>query len=145
MFLGQHRHSVDAKGRLTIPADYRELLAAGSAYITLGFDRNLMVLPELAFNKTYEGLIHMSMTDSMTRLLRRLIIGNAVRVEWDKMGRILIPQYLRETTELNSDAVIVGIGDSFEIWAPQHWAGQEAKLRDADANEHRFQALNLSM
>jgi MraZ protein len=78
-------------------------------------------------------------------LLRRLIIGNAAHVEWDKMGRILIPHHLREAIELNSEAVIVGIGDSFEIWAPQHWAVQEAKLFDAETNEHRFRALNLSM
>jgi MraZ protein len=145
MFSGQHRHSVDAKGRLTIPANYRELLAAGSAYITMGFDRNLLVMPEPAYEKTYASLVQNTMTDSTARLLRRLIIGNAAHVEWDKMGRILIPHHLREAIELNSEAVIVGIGDSFEIWAPQHWAVQEAKLFDAETNEHRFRALNLSM
>jgi MraZ protein len=76
MFLGQFQHNLDDKGRLMIPARYRELLAAG-AYITQGFDRCLMVMTDLHFRQVYDRINSMNPTDTSTRLLRRLILSNA--------------------------------------------------------------------
>ena len=144
MFLGQYQHTIDSKGRLTIPARYRELLVAEGAYITRGFDQNLLVLTVPAFDQIYQRVNHMNMTDPMTRLLRRLIFSGADLVSVDKAGRILIPQFLRESVGLDSEAVIVGVGDYFEIWSPESWSNQMDTLDDPEANAQRFVALDLS-
>lgn len=144
MFLGQFEHTVDEKGRMTIPARFRELLEGG-AYVTQGFDSNLIVLPTGAFQQIYQRVNQLSMTDPTTRQLKRLIFSYATRLEFDKAGRILLPQFLRETAGLDGAAVVVGVGDYFEIWSVQHWADQNDNLRDADANSQRFAALDLSL
>jgi MraZ protein len=144
MFLGQYQHNIDNKGRLTIPARYRELLASEGAYITRGFDQNLMVLTISAFEQIYQRVNRMSMTDPMARLLKRLIFAGAEQVNVDRSGRILIPQYLRNAAHLDGDVMVVGVGDYFEIWSTEQWAGQIAQLEDAEANAQRFMALNLS-
>ena len=143
MFLGQYSHTIDEKGRLTIPARYRELLQEG-AYITQGFDRNLMVMTIDYFDRIYERVNSMSMTNPNARLLKRLIFANADRVEVDKTGRILLQQFLRDSAHLDGTGIIVGVGDYFEIWSPDLWSPQISMLQDAEANDQRFAALDLS-
>lgn len=144
MFLGQFYHNLDEKGRLTVPARYRELLAAEGAYLIQGFDQNLMVLTSPTFEAISRRVNAMNMTDPNARLLRRLIFSTADRVEIDRAGRILLPQFLRQTVGLEGDVVIVGVGDYFEIWSAERWSSQAAQLQDADANAQRFGALTLS-
>jgi MraZ protein len=143
MFLGQYQHSLDEKGRLTIPARFRDLLDQG-AYITQGFDKNLMVMSPAAFEQVYERITSVSLTDPSARLLRRLIFSNAYPVEVDKAGRILVPQSLRQFLTLDKEAMVVGQGEYFEIWLPADWNQQVKNLQDADANAHRFSAFNLA-
>ena len=143
MFLGQYQHSLDEKGRLTIPARFRELLSNG-AYITQGFDKNLMVLTAEAFEQVLERITSISLTDPTARLLRRLIFSNAFQVEVDKAGRILVPQISRQFLNLENEAIVVGQGEYFEIWLPAEWEKQMANLQDAEANAHRFSAFNLA-
>ncbi len=144
MFLGQYQHSLDSKGRLTIPSRFREAMIADGAYVTQGFDCNLMVLTVPAFEHISQRVNQLSMTEPTARLLKRLIFSTAELVEVDKAGRILIPEFLRFATRLESEAIIVGTGDYFEIWSPGLWAEQTAKLQDADANAQRFALLDLS-
>lgn len=144
MFLGQYEHTIDEKGRMTIPARFRELLQEG-AFITTGFDRNLMVLTADSFEKIYDRVNHLSMTDPIARQLKRLIFANADRLEFDRAGRILIPQKLREAVQLTSEAVVLGVGDYFEIWSPNLWQQQNELLSDTEANAQRFSALDLSL
>ena len=94
MFLGNFQHNLDDKGRLMIPARFREMLEGG-AYITQGFDKCLMVMTEDYFKQVYERIEAMNLADPTARLLRRLILSNAYPVEVDKVGRILVPQNLR--------------------------------------------------
>lgn len=144
MFLGQFQHNLDDKGRLMIPARYRELLAAG-AYITQGFDRCLMVMTDVHFNQVYERINSMNPADNTTRLLRRLILSNAYAVDVDKVGRILVPQNLRNFIGIDSgELVVAGQGDYFEVWTPEEWQLQMDKLQDVEANEQRFATLDLS-
>lgn len=143
MFLGQYQHTLDNKGRLTIPARYRDLLNDG-AYLTQGFDRNLMVMTVSAFEALSRRVNSMSITDSRARLLRRLLFSNGERVDVDKAGRILIPQFLRQSASLDSDAIVVGGGDYFEIWSPGHWAEQAVRLNDAEANADLFSIFDIS-
>jgi MraZ protein len=145
MFLGEYRHSIDNKDRLTVPVRYRELMDEG-AYILRGFDQNLMVLT----TKTFEAISHridqMSLTDPLARSLRRLIIGSASRVEIDKAGRILIPDFLCQKAGITCEheAVLVGQGNYFEIWSSEEWALQQQALDQSEANVERFKVLDLS-
>ena len=143
MFLGQFQHSIDDKGRLMVPARFRELLEGG-AYITQGFDKCLMVLTETYFKEVYERINAMNLADPTARLLRRLILSNAYPVEVDKVGRILVPGNLRQVVALETETVVAGQGEYFEIWTPADWAGQMAQISDTEANNQRFSTLNLS-
>ena len=144
MFLGQYRHNLDAKGRLTIPARYRDILAADGAYVLQGFDRNLMILPVPIYEAVSRRARQMNLTDPSARLLKRLIFSTAGRVEVDRAGRILLPQFLREHAGLDGDVVIVGAGDYFEIWSPALWSDQAEQLQDVEANAQRFLSLELT-
>ena len=142
MFLGQYQHALDDKGRLTIPAVFRDSLAEG-AFISQGFDRNLMVMTATYFQQVYQRINAMSITDPAARLLRRLILSSAYQVEVDKAGRILLPQNLRQFLGMNGEAMIIGQGEYFEVWTPAEWGRQMQTLQDAEANAQRFQALDL--
>ena len=143
MFLGHFQHNLDDKGRLMIPARFRELLAAG-AFITQGFDKCLMVMTDVYFKEVYDRISAMNLTDPMARLLRRLILSNAYPVEADKVGRILIPQNLRQVITLEGEAIVAGQGEYFEVWTPAAWNEQMAQLQDLETNDQRFAMLDLS-
>ena len=143
MFLGQFQHNLDDKGRLMIPARFRELLEGG-AYITQGFDKCLMVMTEAYFKQVYERIEAMNLADPAARLLRRLILSNAYAVEVDKVGRILLPQNLRAFLQVDGDAIVAGQGEYFEVWTPAEWKTQMDNLQDVEANEQRFSTLDLS-
>lgn len=144
MFFGQYEHTIDEKGRLTIPSRYRDLLQNG-AYITQGFEQNLMVLTTTAFEQVYARINRMSLTDPIARQLKRLIFSYADRVEVDRVGRILIPHFLRVSAQLNGAAVMVGVGNHIEIWSPEHWQEQNAMLQDGEANTHRYAAFEITV
>lgn len=143
MFLGQYQHSLDEKGRLTIPSAFRDALGAG-AYISQGFDKNLMVMGTAYFMRIYERLNSMNITDPATRLLKRLVLSTAYQVEIDKAGRILVPPKSRQLLSLSNEATLVGQGEYFEIWTPGDWALQVENLLDTEANAQRFAMLDLS-
>ena len=144
MFLGQFHHNLDDKGRMTVPARFREELISDGAYVMQGFDRNLMVLTTSTFDIISHRVNQMSMTDPKTRLLRRLIFSTATHVEFDRAGRILVPQFLRDAADLENGVVIVGNGDYFEIWSPELWNMQIEDLQDAEINADRFAGLFLT-
>jgi MraZ protein len=142
MFLGRYEHSIDEKGRLTIPARYRELLADG-AYVSQGFDHNLIVHPVASFEVMSNRINQLAFTDPVARQLKRYIFSTAERCEIDKAGRILLPQFLRDMANLDGSVIIVGAGAYFEIWSQSNWALQDEALQDTDAATQRFAALNL--
>lgn len=142
MFLNQYHHSFDDKGRLTIPAKFRDQITDG-VFIVQGLDRNLMVLPPKVFNVLYERLMEMNLTDPDTRLLREIILGNALEVTPDGSGRILLGSNQRQYAGLNDEVVFVGQGDYFEIWAAEPWQQRQDQINDAETNAKRFAALDL--
>ncbi len=144
MFLGQYQHNLDDKGRLMIPARFRELLESG-AFITQGFDKCLMVMTGTYFKQVYERIEAMNLADPTARLLRRLILSNAYPVEVDKIGRMLVPQNLRTFLAIeNGELVVAGQGEYFEVWMPALWSEQMTQLQDTEANKARFSTLDLS-
>jgi MraZ protein len=142
MFLGQYQHALDEKGRMTIPARFRELLDGG-AYITQGLDQCLVVMTSPSFAQTMADLSAMNMADPNARLLRRVILSNAYAIEVDKAGRMLVPQKLREFAGLDGEAIVAGQGDYFEVWNPAAWTEQMKQMQDTQANYQRFATLNL--
>jgi MraZ protein len=144
MFLGQYRHSIDEKGRLTIPARFRAELATG-AYITQGFERNLLVYTTTSYEHLAAQTNMLSTTNAEARDVRRMIFGRASGVSLDSAGRILIPGFLREFAGLDSEAEVVGAGVYFEIWSPRDWAEVLTSLTDAERNSQRFSDFDLSV
>lgn len=143
MFLGQYQHSLDTKGRLIVPARFRDDLEEGG-FITRGFDRCLMVMTLSYFETVYERINAMNLADPSTRELRRLFFANAYSITTDKVGRISVPQDLRAFAQIEGDATIAGQGAYFEIWHPTLWKAQVDELQNAEANTQRFSALDLS-
>ncbi len=144
MFLGQYSFSIDEKGRLTIPARFRAALASG-AYVTQGFERNLLVYTTTSFEHIAAQTNSLSTTNAEARDVRRVIFGRASDVSLDSAGRILIPAFLREYAGLDSEAEIVGAGVYFEIWSPKNWAEVLVSVTDADKNAQRFSDFDLSV
>jgi MraZ protein len=143
MFLGRYDHTIDEKGRITVPARFRELLEDG-AYITRGLDKNLMILTSSSFDVMSDRVTKMSVTNPLARDLRRVIFSGADRVDVDRAGRMLIPAFLREYAQLGSSVTVVGNGDYFEIWSTESWQAQDQRLEASETNAERFAALDLS-
>ena len=143
MFFGQHTHNLDAKGRMTIPANFREQTLEG-VFVTEGFDHNLSVYSKKDFAAIASNLSKTSLTNPASRELRRKIFSNSAELSYDPAGRILVPARLRDMAGIKSSVVIVGIGDSFELWAVEAWKAQELRLNDPNADENRWQAFDLT-
>jgi MraZ protein len=128
---------------LTIPAKYRELLGS-EVIITKGFDLNLLVMPAEVFESWANQINDQNYADPNARLLRRYLFSNGEQVEVDRTGRVLIPQYLREKANLNSEIVIVGVGNFFEIWSKENWEKHKQVLDEAETDVARFIDFQLT-
>ncbi len=120
MFIGEYNHTIDAKGRLIIPAKLRDELG-DHFVVTKGLDGCLSIY---AMNewKALEAKIHaLPLTNPSARKFSRFILAGAAECELDKMGRILLPQVLRQAAELNKEVVLVGVGSRIEIWDKDKW------------------------
>ncbi len=120
MFQGDYRHSLDAKGRVIMPAKFRDALGS-KFYITRGMDKNLQIYSCEEWEKLYQKLNTLPMIDRNSRALKHLFISGCVECEADKQGRILIPQSLRMYASLDKDVAIVGDGEKVEIWNANIW------------------------
>jgi len=127
MFIGQYEHSVDAKGRLAVPAKFRRTLTP-NAVITKGLDGCLFVFTKERWQKMAESIGQLPYTKSSARTYARLILASASEAEFDKQGRILIPGYLRKYACLKSEAVVAGLYDRVEIWSRESWNKEIMKV-----------------
>lgn len=143
MFIGQYSCVLKKGNRLSLPNEFCEFLKDG-AYLTQGFDRNLLILTTDAFNEVYRRVTSVSITDPLARLLLRLIIGTTSKLEVDNDGFVQLLPGLMHYANLNLDAVVIGQGDYFEIWSPELWAKQESFLNDTEANAERFSTLTIA-
>ncbi len=144
MFSGQYSSSLTTDNQLTPPPDFSDLLEQG-AMITRGFDRNLMVLTNQAFQRLTSKIMSMNLTDPAARMLMRMLLGNANSISLDNAGQMIIPEKLCQIANLQSPTVLVGMGDFFEIWSSEAWSEQETKLTDSEADPDRYSTLNLVM
>lgn len=143
MFMGEFTHTIDEKGRLTIPAKFREELAYG-AVLTRGYEKNLVLYTADAFKRVTQRAETLTPTDPENRALLRLMFAGASEAVPDKQGRILVPPFLRDYAGLAEDCVVVGVGHYIEVWGKEAWAQQLQSLNDPASNAQRFAALNLA-
>ncbi|MGW4795321.1 division/cell wall cluster transcriptional repressor MraZ [Nonomuraea sp. NPDC004297] len=120
MFLGTHQPRLDDKGRLFLPAKYREELAEGLV-ITKGQERCLYVFPVEEFQRITEALSTAPVTAKAVRDYSRVFFASASDEKPDKQGRITIPQGLRQYAGLERDCVVIGANTRLEIWDAQSW------------------------
>ncbi len=132
MFLGTHTHSIDDKGRLTLPAKWRQELAGGVT-ITRGLDDCLFVFPKNKFAAIARDLDAQPLQISDARNWARYVAGLAAESEIDKQGRVLIPQNLRGFAKLNGEVVVVGVVSRIEVWRPEKHAAIN-KTVESDAS-----------
>ncbi|TIC80971.1 division/cell wall cluster transcriptional repressor MraZ [Nocardioides sp. GY 10127] len=134
-FLGTHTPRLDEKGRLVLPAKFRDALQEGLV-ITQGQEHCLTVWPQDGFMAEAARVQSKPMTNKDSRDYRRVLFAGAEQVVPDKQGRIGIPLFLRAAAGLSKDVVVTGIGDRLEIWDPERWAeyraGAQARFYEVD-------------
>ncbi|KOP79161.1 division/cell wall cluster transcriptional repressor MraZ [Lysinibacillus sp. FJAT-14745] len=120
MFMGEYQHSVDAKGRLIVPAKFRDALGE-TFVVTRGLDNCLFGYPMDEWRKLEEKLKGLPMTKKDTRAFARFFFSGATEVEIDKQGRINIPSTLMQYAHLVKECIVLGVSNRIEIWAKDAW------------------------
>lgn len=132
MFRGVSFHTIDQKGRVIIPARFRDLIKSGG-----GDGVMLATMDKCLFGYTYDywniieqNVLSISNKDESYRRLRRVFIGGAFDCSFDKQYRVLIPPSLRDYAELEKEIVLVGVLKSFEVWSREKWDLENEKMKD---------------
>lgn len=133
MLMGKYQNSIDEKGRMIVPAKYREELG-GTCVLTRGIDSCLYIYPMAEWEKFMEKLSKLPTSDPNARAFVRHFYANAVECEIDKQGRIGIGQELREYAGLGKELVTVGILDKIEIWSKAKWE-ENSKMAEASPQD----------
>ena len=124
MFYGEYEHALDSKGRVIIPAKFREIFKehyADTFYLTRGLDQCLFVFTEESWKAQEKKFREMPFTKGESRKFNRLYFSGATDAVADKQGRILIPDYLKSYAAIKQDVMIIGVSDRIEIWAKEKW------------------------
>ena len=137
MFLGEYAHTIDDKGRLTIPAKFRSDLAAGLV-LTRGFDQNLMLYPVEGWKDLAASISERGLTNQRVRAFRRRVFSGAADLTPDRQGRILVPAYLREFAGIDGSVVVAGMFDFIEIWSVENWENKRTEIEDSDWEDLGF-------
>ncbi len=141
MFLGEFTHSIDEKGRLTIPAKFRGELASGLV-VTRGLDRNLLVFTMRGWEDLAQKITQRPISDRSARAFSRRVFSGAVDLVPDRQGRILLPATLREFANLDDEAVIIGMYFYAEIWNANAWTPVRDDIENNDDIE-RWENLGI--
>ncbi|NCF43577.1 MAG: division/cell wall cluster transcriptional repressor MraZ [Proteobacteria bacterium] len=152
MFRGINSISMDAKGRMALPARYRETVmvaSAGRLVVTIDMREScLLVYPLSEWEVVQAKLEGLSNMNAQARLLQRLLIGHATDLELDSAGRLLLPTMLREYASLQKKLVLVGQGNKIEVWSADHWQQRlddwlQEGVAAMNSNAEFFQDLSL--
>ena len=148
MFRGQFTHSVDAKGRVSLPARFRDVLVAdGDARFVLTpavFDPCLHLYPMKAWEEFERKVSELPSLDATAIRFRRLYVSAAVECELDGSGRVLVPPHLRERVKLDKDALWAGMGRTLELWAKSSWdAALTMTSEEADSFRAALEQLKI--
>lgn len=132
MLIGTHKHILDSKKRVSLPAKFRKEMG-NEVVITHGLDSCLFVYTINEWEKVAEKLSGMSIGTADSRSINRFMLGGATLTEIDSIGRILIPEFLKEFAGLQEKVVIIGVHSRLEIWDEEKWkiySGETDKLAD---------------
>ena len=133
MFLGEHHHTLDAKGRVILPSRFRERLASGLVFAP-SQDRCIDVYPLTAFERRVQELRAVPREDQRARAYLRVFLAGAHEEKPDSQGRVTVPPRLREYAELDKDLTINGADEKIEIWDRATWDAYRDQAEDAFAN-----------
>ena len=134
MFYGEFQHSIDRKGRLILPAKFRETAKnqfVDKFFVTRGLDKCLFMFSEEEWRSQENKFKTMSFTKQQSRTFNRLLFSGACELVFDKQGRVLLPQYLKDFAEIKKDVMIVGVSNRIEIWAQDKWNDFYANSRQS--------------
>lgn len=126
MFVGQYNHSMDAKGRVALPAKFRTELK--KAVVTKGLDNCLFVYPKKEWDKLADKLASLPIAKANTRAFSRLMLAGAMEVEFDKQGRIILPEYLRSFAGLKKNVIVAGLYTRLELWDEENWVKYQEQM-----------------
>ena len=141
MFMGEYNHVIDAKGRLIIPARFRELL--GEEFImTRGLDGCLSIYPMDEWNAFEEKLRALPLTNKNARTFTRFFVAGATNCELDRQGRVLVPQPLREFAGLEKEVVLTGNLNRIEIWSKEKWS-ENCNYDDMDSIAESMRDMDI--
>ncbi len=129
MFLGEFAHNIDDKGRLTIPAKFREGLSGG-VVVTRGLDGCLWAYPRLEWEKLAEKITSMPTTNQAARNFARFMFSSAFDSVPDRQGRIIVPQNLREYANIQNETTVIGVMNRVELWNPGKWTDVFSKVEE---------------
>ncbi len=143
MFIGEYLHSLDEKGRLSVPKKFRADLVAG-AVVTRGLDRCLFLYTKAEWQKLAETLSNLPFAQANSRAFARLMLAGAMDVEVDKQGRIMLPEYLRTFGGLTKNIVVAGLYNRLELWDSEAWSAYKAKTEsESEAIAEHMGALGI--
>jgi len=125
MFLGQYEHSLDQRGRVAIPAKFRDAFPEG-LILARGFDKSILVYPLSEWRRMADKLAALPTTQSNSRRVNRATFSNAFDSELDRQGRVLLPAPLREYAQIKDTVVVVGMYSYLEIWDKDLWTTEKA-------------------
>jgi MraZ protein len=132
MFIGEFRHTFDAKNRLSLPAKFRKEMGK-SVVVTRGLDKCLFVFTSKAWQAEAARIARLSTRGAAGRGLSRLMLAGASEADVDGVGRILVPDYLKSFANLGARTVVAGVSDHIEIWDEKAWENYTKSIeRDAD-------------
>jgi len=124
MLYGEYEHTMDRKGRLIIPARFRQALKANDVktlFLTRGLDGCLFLFPESEWRIAENRFRQIPFTKGEGRKFNRLFFSGATEVTIDRLGRLLIPKTLKEFAQIKQEVVVVGVSTRMEVWAKEQW------------------------
>ncbi len=127
VFFGEYEVSFSAPGRIVLPKKVRELLKGNIFILTKGFDYCLSGFDKSEWEDKAKDLLQVSLLEAEDIQKRRMLFSSTVHVEIDDQGRFVIPKSLLEFGGLEKKALIIGVGDHFEIWEPEAWKAYKSK------------------
>ncbi len=143
MLIGEYKHNLDAKKRLSIPSKFRKELGEG-AVITRGLDNCLFVFPSAYWQQLVEKLGSMPLAKQDSRSFARLLLSGAMEVDFDSLGRILIPEYLKSYAGLQKIAIVAGLYNRLEIWDETKWENYKSNLeKNSDSIAEKLAELGI--
>ena len=120
MFVGEFQHTLDPKGRLILPAKFREALSDGLV-MTKGFENCIFIFSRAEWPKVEDKLRSLALLKKQARMLSRFFFSGTSEEVPDRQGRVLVPQNLREHAELEKEIVVIGVANRLEVWSKANW------------------------